>query len=305
MYALRVRGFEVIVSAILLRVVLSVIVVLLVSSMLPRVLSIIVASVLLTGSTEILGRFFLHHRIHGLIERSLLIIEKMMLITRPIARPVGKLLDSHFGYDLPTIYSRQQLVEILEEHVASNYSDIEQEQIEIVKHALSFGDKQIRTIMTPKSVIVRVAANAQIGPVLMDELHASGHSRFPVYADTEDHIVGTLYIRSLTAKKAGGKVKDVMDEAVYYVHEELPLGHALQAFLRTKHHLFVVVNTFEEVVGIVTLEDVIEQIIGKQVVDEFDAYDNMREVAALRAEQVRKKQDRVMPASPKADKKNI
>ena len=78
-----------------------------------------------------------------------------------------------------------------------------------------------------------------------------------------------------------------MSPKVFFVHEELDLSHALNGFIKTKHHLFIVVNNFEEFVGILTIEDVLEQLLGRQIVDEFDAYENLREVALLRAKKER------------------
>ena len=72
-----------------------------------------------------------------------------------------------------------------------------------------------------------------------------------------------------------------MDDKVYFVNEQQKLDHALTAFIRTKNHLFIVVNEFQETVGIITIEDILEQIIGQEIVDEFDRYDDMREVALL------------------------
>jgi CBS domain containing-hemolysin-like protein len=71
-----------------------------------------------------------------------------------------------------------------------------------------------------------------------------------------------------------------MDPKVYYIHEDQTLEHALAAFLKTHHHLFVVVNEYRETVGILCLEDVIEALLGRKIVDEFDAHDDLRAVAA-------------------------
>jgi CBS domain containing-hemolysin-like protein len=159
-----------------------------------------------------------------------------------------------------------------------------------MKHSLSFGQKTIYEIMIPRKVVTMVASTDLMGPVLMDELHKSGHSRFPVYdSDDSNTIVGTLYLKSLVGEKQSGPVKKLMSNKVFFVHEELDLMHALDAFIKTKHHLFVVVNNFEEFVGIITIEDVLEQVLGRQIVDEFDNYDNLREVAALRAKKERSK----------------
>ena len=118
----------------------------------------------------------------------------------------------------------------------------------------------------------------------MDTLHKSGHSRFPVYDGKKDNIVGTLYMRDLVNAKEGGTIKSVMKHDVGYVHEEQNLYDALQAVIKTHHHLLVVVNSFEEYVGIITLEDILEQVVGKLIVDEFDQYNDLRAVAARAAE---------------------
>jgi CBS domain containing-hemolysin-like protein len=129
-----------------------------------------------------------------------------------------------------------------------------------------------------------VSVEDEVGPLFMDELHKSGHSRFPVYdPEKDDAIVGILYLRDLIGSKKSGSVKALMSPQVYFVHEELDLNHALNGFIKTHHHLFIVINNFEEFVGILTIEDVLEQVLGRQIVDEFDAYENLREVALLRA----------------------
>ena len=119
--------------------------------------------------------------------------------------------------------------------------------------------------------------------MLMGELHTSGHSRFPVYEAKKDNIVGVLYLHDLVATKQSGVVRTVMRRKVTYVHEEFTLYQTLQAFIKTKQHLFVAVNSFEEYVGIITIEDVLERVIGKLIVDEFDTYDDLRAVAAAAA----------------------
>lgn len=282
LYILHARGFEVIVSFIILRILLSVSVVVIMIALLPIVLSVLASTLLITFVSEIIGRFYLQQFFLAQTDWLMPVLNKLLLITLPLSRPIGQFLDKKFARQLPVIHGKQHLLEMLEAHRSSVYSDIDEEGIEIAKHALNFGSKQIREIMIPKAKVASVSAEDPIGPIIMDELHKSGHSRFVVTSDDE-RVVGVLYLKSLLFDKSTGKIKDLMDPEVFYVHEELPLGHALQAFIKTRHHLFVVVNNFEDFVGILTLEDVIEQIIGKQIIDEFDKYDNPREVAALRA----------------------
>jgi CBS domain containing-hemolysin-like protein len=86
-----------------------------------------------------------------------------------------------------------------------------------------------------------------------------------------------------------------MNARLTYVHEDFSLYQTLQAFLKTKQHLFLVVNSFEELVGIITIEDVLEQMIGRAIVDEFDRYDDMRAVAAAAAHKEHQEHDEPKP----------
>lgn len=183
------------------------------------------------------------------------------------------------------LYEREDLIEFLELQRSMEGSRISAAEIDMAIHALTFGDRSVGEVMAPRRVVKMVSADETVGPILLDELHDSGHSRFPVYEGTQDKIVGTLYLRDLVDARHGDKVHAEMEKKVYYIHEDQTLYQVLHAFIKTKHHLFVVVNSFEEFVGIVTIEDVIEQVIGQKIEDEFDKYDDMRAVAEHYARQ--------------------
>jgi CBS domain containing-hemolysin-like protein len=76
------------------------------------------------------------------------------------------------------------------------------------------------------------------------------------------------------------------------------LADALQAILKTRQHLFVVVNRFEEYVGVISIEDILEQIVGSPILDEFDQYDDLRAVAARQAEKDHKLHEQKAPEVP-------
>jgi len=182
-------------------------------------------------------------------------------------------------------YSKQELLDALER----DRSVLDKDEKLLLRQALSYQDKQVRDIMTPRSVVVTAKATDTVGPVLLDRLHKAGHSRYPVTDGDLDNVQGVLYMHNLVPLDPQAKtVGDVMDQAVFYVQQEQPLDHVLRAFLRTKHHLFMVVNEFEEIVGVISIEDVLEAIIGRKIVDEFDQYDDLRAVARLAAAKRRK-----------------
>lgn len=181
------------------------------------------------------------------------------------------------------LYEREDLVEFLELQRSMADSRISESEIDMAIHALTFGDRTVSEVMVPKRVVKMIHADEVVGPILINELHQSGYSRFPVYEGNGDSVIGTLYMRDLVGSRQGGRVHSVMRPDVHYVHEDQDLYRVLHAFIKTKHHLFVVVNSFEEYVGIVTIEDVLEQVIGHKIEDEFDRYDDMRAVAASQA----------------------
>jgi CBS domain containing-hemolysin-like protein len=182
------------------------------------------------------------------------------------------------------LYDVDDLIQLFERQEVQADNRIDKATLEVTKHALSFGNKKVEDILTPRRVVKTVNVEETVGPVLMTELHASGFSRFPVYEGKQDNMVGVLYLRDLVNAKTGGQIRKIMHPQICFVHEDQSLAEALQAILKTHQHLYVVVNSFEEYVGIVTIEDILEEIVGKQIVDEFDQYDDMRAVAQIHAQ---------------------
>jgi CBS domain containing-hemolysin-like protein len=177
--------------------------------------------------------------------------------------------------------------EELEHLVTESQGVLAEHEKKLILASLKFGGKMVREIMTPKSVVETIKQSEVLGPLVLDDLHKTGHSRFPVIDEDIDHIVGILYIRDVltldTSKKHTPKVETAMSKRVYYIREDHALDQALSAFLSTHHHLFIVINEFRETVGIVTLEDTLEALLGRRIVDEFDAHDDMRAVATRNA----------------------
>lgn len=215
-------------------------------------------------------------------------LEPYMLRVTHTLRPVLRILaDSRVlgGGAVATFYSKDELLAEIEQ----DQQALSKDEKLLLRQALMYQDMLVRDIMTPRSVVITVDANDTMGPLLLDRLHKSGHSRFPAVHGDIDHVMGVLYMHDLVPLDPKvKKVSDAMSGKVFYVHQDKPLDHVLQAFLRTKHHLFMVVNEFEEIMGVVSIEDVLEAIIGRKIVDEFDQYEDLRAVAKLAAEQRRK-----------------
>lgn len=212
------------------------------------------------------------------------IVNSLLYRLHPILQRIGNVVQRLRRINIRTgLYEKEDLADLLEQQRNLPDNRIPSSEIDLLQHALWFGDKLVNNAYVPLRAVQTVVESEPIGPKLMDELYKSGYSRFPVMND-DQQIVGTLYLKDLVQKQLKGHVRDVMHRDVFYVHEDFTLHQALQAFLKTKHHLFIVVNSFEEFVGIITIEDILEQVIGKPIIDEFDKYEDMREVARQAAE---------------------
>jgi CBS domain containing-hemolysin-like protein len=282
LYPLRARGSAVLLTIELLHsVALAAFVVLLSRTFWPPLSGLIVVIISFVGFIIVSELYLKSYGLRMLVwfSGALLALTHILKI---VTLPLGRVFD-RFIAEEPAVITKQELQEKLDNLELAD-TDLSADELRILRHTLKFSDKTVRGIMTPQSVVVSVAASEILSPVVLDELHKSGHSRFPVLGDKKE-VIGMLHVRDLIDIKAHAVVKDVMHPRVYFVNEEREIDHVLQAFLRTKQHMFMVVNAYAEIVGVVTVEDVIEQILGKPIIDEFDKYDDMRAVADARAKE--------------------
>jgi CBS domain containing-hemolysin-like protein len=228
------------------------------------------------------------------------VYSKLLSFIGPLLRPVAQFLPADISLHTG-LYEKRDLLELLGSQNKQIDNRIPESDLKIAYNSLTFGDKTVGKVMTPRRSVKMVGTNDTVGPLLMDDLHKSGFSRFPVVKDSikvaSPQIVGTLYLNNLVGYEGNGKVKDLARKEVYFINEDSTLHLALSAFLKTHHHLLIVVNSFEEMVGVITLEDVLEQILGKQIIDEFDNYESLRAVAAIAAQQEARANGTIKPAA--------
>ena len=283
-YPIRQRGNELLVTLILGNVLVNAALTVVLNSFINGLLAILLSTVLITSFGEILPQAMLKK--HGLRfgARIAPLIDRTLGWMRWLTGPIGKFLDRTIGGEHPTVYSKEELLKIMDEHEGDD-SDIEDEDLSIAKHALSFADKLIRDVMLPRKEMIVLKETDILSPVLLNQLHESPDSAFPVFRSTKDNMVGTLYLRDLVGLSLKQtKVEDVMDKDVFYVRGNQKLDHALSAFLRTKHHLFVVIDEKEKTLGVVTIEDIIDEVLGRKHLDKFNQHDDRKAVASIKGE---------------------
>ena len=201
----------------------------------------------------------------------------------PFLSHSAKVIEKRYTAPMHTgIFEREDLLELIKRQQQQPDSRISDEELDIAKRALSFEDHLVGDVMTPRKGIKVILADDTVGPILIDEVHKSGHDYALIRESRGGDFVGSLAFRQLDLHSQG-KVRYIMRSSVYYLHEDDPLNQALHAFFVTNSPLFVVVNNFEEFVGILTVENVLHELLGHVPGDDFDQYSNLAHVAARHA----------------------
>lgn len=157
-----------------------------------------------------------------------------------------------------------------EEMEISNYKELESDQKEMIRGVVEFGETTVKEIMVPRIDGEFIQLDAPKDEMLK-VVAESEHSRFPVYKETIDNIVGVVYIKDILKKLIRGenfKIEDILHKA-FFVPESKHIDDLLHEFQGKHVHLAIVVDEYGGVSGLVSLEDIIEEIIG-DIQDEFD-----------------------------------
>ena len=169
--------------------------------------------------------------------------------------------------------NRSALVRVLRD--AERRDVLGPDALAMIEGALSVGDMQVRDIMVPRAQMV-VIEDDEPPEEFVGAVVESGHSRFPVIGDNRDEVVGILFAKDLLtyfARNGGGRfdLADAMRPAVF-IPESKRLDVLLREFKASRNHMAMVVDEYGGVSGLVTIEDVLEQIVG-EIDDEHDTGD--------------------------------
>ncbi|XP_057700646.1 metal transporter CNNM1-like [Corythoichthys intestinalis] len=250
----------------------------------------------LSTATCALGIFFVGEILphsaasrHGLAmaARSIWLTRLLMVLSFPVSYPLSKLLDLILHQEISNFYTREKLLEML--RVTDPYHDLLKEELNIIQGALELRSKTVEDVLTPLGDCFMLAADTLLDFNTMTEVHQSGYTRIPVYKDTRANIVDVLFVKDLAFVDPDDctplqTVTQFYMRPLHFVFSDTTLDAMLEEFKKGKSHLAIVqrVNNegegdpFYEVMGIVTLEDVIEEIIKSEILDETDLYTDNR-----------------------------
>ncbi|XP_016355765.1 metal transporter CNNM2-like isoform X2 [Sinocyclocheilus anshuiensis] len=222
---------------------------------------------------------------HGLAvgANTIFLTKFFMLLTFPASYPVSKLLDYLLGQEIGTVYNREKLLEML--RVTDPYNDLVKEELNIIQGALELRTKTVEDVMTPLRDCFMITGDATLDFNSMSEIMESGYTRIPVFEGDRSNIVDQLFVKDLAFVDPDDctplkTITKFYSHPLHFVFNDTKLDAMLEEFKKGKSHLAIVqrVNNegegdpFYEVLGIVTLEDVIEEIIKSEILDETDLY---------------------------------
>ena len=178
-----------------------------------------------------------------------------------------KILSRIFKFSDDDAITEEELLTIVEE--AESEGGIDSEESELIRSAIEFSDLEASDILTPRVDVVAVStedSQERISRTFVE----TGFSRLPVYENTIDHIVGVIHQKDLYIMQAngGGEISSIMKPAIF-AHESIKLNVLLKTLQKSKSHIAVIADDYGGTIGIVTLEDIIEEIVG-EIWDEHD-----------------------------------
>lgn len=190
----------------------------------------------------------------------------------PSPRSWTERISQAFGGSEPR--SREDLKQTLRD--AESRQLLDSEALGIIEGAMMVSEMQVKEVMIPRSQMVSIKESAPV-KMFVSDIIKSAHSRFPVFGDGPDEVIGILLAKDLLPLAISDKlerfnIRDVLRPAVH-VPESKRLNALLKEFRSTKNHMAIVVNEYGGIAGLVTIEDVLEQIVG-EIDDEHDLEDD-------------------------------
>ncbi len=211
--------------------------------------------------------------------RTAWLVKIFIVILFPVCWPIAWVLDKALGAEIPSVYSKKELIHIIREHEGSKDSDIDADEERIIEGALSYSDKTVDQVMTPRTVVFSLDITQKLTKTLLSKIKKEGFTRIPVYKDSTDNIVGILYSKDLINIKAGVKLSAKYRKGVLELDKETKLDVALNKFIEGRKHIAAVTDEYTGFEGLITLEDVLEEILKVEIIDETDTVTDLRKKA--------------------------
>lgn len=245
---------------------------LVIDSRLNGFIAVALSTLLLTVFSEIMPQALFARSALTWCGRLSWLIQGMIFATYPIAKPLQLLLDRLFKGKKHELHTRHELGLLIAEHLGTKESELDEDEVEIIRGALQLSEKKVGSIMTPIKQVYWLKPQDIIDAKRIDEIKASGHSRIPVLNSAKTVCFGVLLVKELLDIDFDD-VQPRVDELHLHPIQAVGAGTALDTMFRkfiAAHTHLMPIEKDDHIVGIVTIEDLIEEILGHEIEDETD-----------------------------------
>lgn len=213
------------------------------------------------------------------IARPLLIMVKLLLPLVWLSNRLARLIQKPGEETFVTAKEIQAIAAL-----SKISGEISRQEEKIIVNILELKHKSVRKAMTPRTVVFSLSAHLTVGEAATYP-DWNFHSRVPVYDKDQGDIIGIVLRQNVLMLAAEGKttvkLREMM-ETPHFVPESIPLPNVLLDFLEHRQHLFIVVDEYGAQTGIISMEDIIEEIMGEEIMDESDKTQDMRALARFK-----------------------
>jgi len=200
------------------------------------------------------------------------LLRLMIIGTYPISKPLQLLLAHLLGPERSPLQSRSELGLLIAEHAGSEESELDEKELDIMRCALSLSEKRVRDIMTPLGKVYWLRPDTIIDAATIDEIKQQGRSRIPVLNKARTESYGILLMKNLVDidfDEQPTPAGELLLRQTQLVGSMTALDTLFRKFIHSKTHLLPVERN-DRIIGIVTIEDLIEEILQHEIEDETD-----------------------------------
>ena len=206
------------------------------------------------------------------------VINWLVKLVYPLVK-VSTLITKVFSKNKKEEISREEIMALAS--LGHKMGSLVSQENDYLTNMLQLRETKTSQILTPRMVMHSLHKNTTVKDAL-DEPKTLQHTRIPVYRDSHDDIIGMVTNREMMLAEREGKPETQLHEMakpITRVSESLPVHMLLDQFIKKQEHLFLVEDEFGQTAGIVSLEDAIETVLGREIVDETDTVEDLQEFA--------------------------
>ena len=212
----------------------------------------------------------------GLVSSAVRFIQFLIWVTYPFVLLAEFI--SNFGSDSTSV-TREEVIAMAE--MGEDEGILEEQETDLIENTLRLKDIKVNDVMTPRNVIFALNKDMTVGQVL-EEHETLDFTRIPVFDTNLDNMIGMVNRYNIVNRKAEDQFSTRMSEIIKeipWVNENDSIDKVLELFIENRDHLCLVKDDFDTLTGLITLEDAVETLLGKEIVDEHDSVVDMRNLS--------------------------